>query len=184
MFDIETIGTEPEAVVISVGAVNFNINGIIAKKLWVLNQAPQKAAGRREDAETLAWWASQSKDAKSVFNVKKGLFEPKDFIDDMKEFLADSLMDEGETFSSLKPIGNGANFDITILEHFIMMFSEGKKAAIPWKFYNVWCFRTFDKLTRCKEAHPREGVHHDALDDATYQAECFIKALNKNRKKS
>lgn len=181
MIDIETIGTQPEAVVLSIGAVCFNKGGIFAKKQWILNLDVQKKAGRTEDQDTLSWWKEQSREARNVFELceKEGI-HPFDWVEDFNEFLLEACTKVNEKFKDIKPVGNGANFDITIIEHLICMF--GGKAFIPWKFWNVWCFRTLNHVFKLKDKLPRQGVHHDALDDAIYQAQCMLLFLNRGNK--
>ena len=43
---------------------------------------------------------------------------------------------------------------------------------VPWDFWNVNCCRTIKRIAyeRGWKMPAREGVHHDALDDAVYQA--------------
>ena len=67
-----------------------------------------------------------------------------------------------------------SGFDITIVEDLYRRHHEKHEFAIPWKFWNVWCFRTFNHLTKARDKFKREGVHHDALDDARYQAQVVL----------
>jgi len=44
--------------------------------------------------------------------------------------------------------------------------------AIPWKFYNGRCFRTYKNLPGAKEIKvPFAGTKHNALFDAVHQAQ-------------
>ena len=64
MIDIETLGTGPDAVVLSVGAVKFspyNPQEPHAKTLWKPNIDEQTTAGRSVLESTLEWWAKQPK---------------------------------------------------------------------------------------------------------------------------
>jgi exodeoxyribonuclease VIII len=50
----------------------------------------------------------------------------------------------------------------------------------PWKFYNVNDCRTIERLARrrtgmTRRMFPRTGTHHNALDDAKYQAHYISK---------
>ncbi len=62
MIDIETLGTEPGSVVLSVGAVKFDpFNNIEPNngKHWMLDVDAQTNVGRLVDESTLAWWGKQ-----------------------------------------------------------------------------------------------------------------------------
>ena len=181
MFDIETIGTDAEAVIVSVGVCCFNKEGILSKREWVLDMDEQKARGRTEDKETLLWWSKQSGKAKAVFLVKNRI-KALDFIEELLDYLTDNCMSVGETFKDLKPVGNCACFDITILEHFFKMFVGKKK--IPWQFWNILSFRTANYFFKLKDKVKREGTYHNAADDAEYQAKCWITLWSKKEPKN
>lgn len=190
MYDFETFGTDPDSVVISLGGVAFNRDGVLGKKYWVFDWDNQP--GRTRDHDTEQWWTRQSNEAKQVmFTPAEKKISLETFLDDNDQWLEGLCFELGESrnpktgkWKELKPMGNGANFDIVILEHIYRTLRENGKHSIPWAFWNVWCFRTFDALTKCKELKAknveRKGtndnkvVKHNALADALWQAECVI----------
>lgn len=187
MLDFVTLGQDPTTKVVSLGAVAFNREGIISKKYWVYDLDLQPT--RTEDPETVAWWAKQSPEARAVFKT------PKDKCISIENMLADQdrwieslsleldeQRDKAGKWRDLKVWGNGANFDVVIMEDMIRTLHPKSKAGIPWAFWNVWCFRTFDKMTGIKADNPRnkkthgiQVVAHNALDDAIWQTECLLK---------
>ena len=174
MIDIETIGNDPSTVIVSFGAVCFNRDGIISKGQWELNLQEQINTGRTLSEPTLQWWMRQKDEARSVFNSKNPKLKPSEFIEAFYSFLDDALEKVGEGRDELKPWGNGSSFDISVTEDFIRQYHPEGREGVPWKFWNQWCFRTFNHLTKCKELVQRQGVHHDALDDAVFQTECVL----------
>jgi hypothetical protein len=71
MFDLETLDTKPSAVVLSLGAVKFDPRqkGLDpdAERLSLrLEIDPQSAMGRTISDDTIAWWATQSKEAQEA----------------------------------------------------------------------------------------------------------------------
>lgn len=62
MLDLETLDTRPSAVIVSIGAVEFDTNGPnpLREFYRVLQLPPQLSRGRTECPETLAWWSRQS----------------------------------------------------------------------------------------------------------------------------
>lgn len=174
MVDLETLGTSPDSVVLSAGAVFFNKkDGIVLEAYSPFNLDCQLESGRKIDANTLSWWLKQDDKAKKVFTeVEKAqryyfLYQ---FIDDA---INDCIADKPFMLKNLKVWGMGANFDVVIMEDDYRRHGED----IPWAFWNVNCFRMFNKLTKCRDKRAREGVFHNALDDARYQARCVLDVI-------
>lgn len=182
MIDFETLGTAPSSACISLGAVAFNNQGIVAEKHFTLNLKSQLRAGRTIDADTIIWWMQQEGAAKKQFLESRGGLSVAQFLIELEAFIDGSLAKVSEKRDELKPWGNGANFDISILEDFFRRHHENGNDAIPWKFWNVWCYRTTSHLYGTKDALPRrQGTYHNALDDARHQVNSWFAAL-KNRK--
>lgn len=183
MLDFETLGQTPDTIVVSLGAVAFNREGILGKRYWVFDWENQ--AGRTQDPETVAWWGRQTPDARLVFDTPKQLRTSLEvWVDQFENFIEGISFEVGEykdpktgKWKDLKPISNGANFDCVIVEDIIRKI-KGKE-AIPFAFWNVWCFRTFDHLFKIKEKMPKNTVgkavvKHNALEDAVWQTECIL----------
>jgi hypothetical protein len=175
MLDFETLGSAADTIVVSLGAVAFNKGGIVNKKLFHFDLEEQARLGRSFTGDTLAWWMRQSQEARAVFNSKETKLPLELFFLEFENFVDDALTRVGEKRDELKPWGKGANFDISILESLYREKHTKFAAGIPWKFWNVWCFRTFAALTGCEKLHARpHGTHHNALEDAEYQARCVL----------
>lgn len=167
MLDLETLGTFPGASVISVGAVQFELDGSIGTTFHRnISAASCRELGLLEDPQTVEWWTKQSKEAQD--RVTK---EPKPVTAVVTEFNS-WFMRSGCEFVW----GNGATFDVTLWEAVCRKLG----IAAPWKFWNVRDMRTvihlFDLDVRTMN---RVGVHHDALDDAKFQVKCVAAALKK-----
>lgn len=168
MIDLETLGTDVDAVVISIGACFFDpkTKEIGAKFNMNLNVEDQMTT-RSITASTLKWWMCQADAAKTVFN---------------EESAATSLilkMFVTWVLTNAKPEevvvwGNGANFDISIIEHIL----KENKVVVPWLYKNVMDLRTFKKYIANDAKIVRHGVHHNALDDAISQAQ-FVMEYSK-----
>lgn len=160
MVDLETLGTSPDAAVISIGAVKFDLDsdtidddGFYAS----ISIESNLVAGRRIDEDTLLWWLQQSKAAQAVF------FEPKEALGSALESFADWLEHDKRYVWS-----NGADFDLPILAHAFR--SHGMD--VPWQFWNSRCVRTYKNLP-CAALVPKakeQGIKHNALHDAVAQA--------------
>lgn len=169
MLDFETLGQKPDTTVLSLGAVFFTREGILKEKEWVFDLKGQFNARRSVTADTLLWWMQQSEAARKVFtDTKKGIMV-KDFLHEMNCLIANP---------DTCVWGNGATFDVGIIENMYHTF----QMELPWKFWNVRCYRTLKMMFGIeKVAPPREGTHHNALDDARYQAKCLMGFLNSHQ---
>ena len=185
MLDFETMGQSPDTVVISLGAVAFNRDGILGKKYWVFDWENQP--GRTIDPATKAWWDRQSIEAKQVFltpkdqriSIDKFIAEHDQWIEGICFELNESRNPKTGQWKELKPISNGANFDLVILEDMYRKHHKLGRDGIPFAFWNTWCFRTLDHLFKIKEAMPKNKVgqnvlKHNALADAIWQTNCVL----------
>lgn len=160
MNDLETLGTKPNSPVLSIGAVFFDRDGLKDEFYKVLDYQQQIKDGRPMDWDTMKWWMFQDDMAKKVFKDKGAdtFSALKQYVEFCKRYKA-------------KPWGNGAGFDITILENILEMYG----IEIPWKFWDIRDHRTFTQFFPKKVE--REGTYHNALDDAKYQATNIIENL-------
>lgn len=170
MVDLETLGTTADAVILSIGAVRFDLDsdeiddaGFYAS-VSIDSNLEYK---RRVQEDTLIWWLGQSAAAQKVFH------EPKDTLPSSLVGLSDWIDTDNYFVWS-----NGADFDLPMLAHaFTQMSME-----IPWKFWNSRCLRTYRALPGAKDVSvPRLGTHHNALQDAIYQAR-LAQAIQKTLK--
>jgi hypothetical protein len=184
MLDWETLGTSPDSVCLSLGAVFFDRDGIHDKELFVLNAPDQRKHGRTENEATKIWWSKQSLDAQKQLKASEvGGDSIQRFLENFEEFIDLSLAGYKQRRDTLCPWGNGANFDIPLLEDFYRRHHKGGQDAIPWKFWNVWCYRTFSNLTKCRDLVPRRhGTYHNALDDSIHQVNTVLAFWNKGKK--
>jgi len=169
MIDLETLGTTADATILSIGAVRFDLetgtvydhNSHTFYKSVTIDSQP----ARQISGDTIAWWMAQSTAAKTVFT------EP-------KVSLWNALMDLREWVNTSPEFGhpnvwsNGADFDLPMLVH---AYSQ-EKIILPWKPYAGRCYRTYKNLPGARDVKViRVGEHHNALDDAIYQAEHVCK---------
>lgn len=167
MLDLETLGTKPGCIVVSVGAVGFDrYTGTILREFYrVIDLADSQRHGLTIDAETVAWWMRQSDEARAVFSVSKlDVAALEDAAFDFIEWFA-------ECSGAACPIwAHGAAFDLPIWE--AALAAADWKA--PWAFWNTRDTRTVYDLTGFDpKSVPREGTYHNALDDARHQVRCL-----------
>ncbi len=168
MIDLETMGQGPNAAIIALGAVEFDIEkSSLGRDFYeVVDLQSSIASGGVADASTILWWMKQSDEARKEF-ARIGDTLP-DVLYDFSMWLF-----EAAERSKLCIWGNGATFDNVILS------SAYRNAELeqPWMYYGDRCYRTIKNL------HPdikmeRQGTYHNALDDAKSQAVHLIAMLN------
>jgi DNA polymerase III epsilon subunit-like protein len=159
MFDLETLGTTADAVIMSVGAVKFDLrSGKIEDDAFYRSISIESNFDlrRRVSEDTLIWWMKQGAAAQTVFH------EAKETLSVVLEELSDWIGNKKSLVWS-----NGADFDIPMLAH---AFTQCQ-IEIPWEFYNARCVRTYKKLPGAENIKIEQiGVKHNALADAYHQA--------------
>lgn len=164
MLDLETLGTTADAVILSIGAVKFNLesNAISEDGFYAsVSIDSNLMAGRIVSEDTLLWWMEQSREAREVF------YEAKGSLDRALENLSDWFGDDDYCVWS-----NGADFDIPILAHAYAQL----KMELPWRFYNTRCVRTYKSLP-CASRVAKPVNDHNALRDAINQAR-YVQAIH------
>jgi len=168
MVDLETLGIKPGSAILSIGAVLFDPDKKLPKKVPEKKTFYQNieiktslAMGLTVDQSTVDWWKKQDKKAQDILKVDK--------ITVQKAFLNFRLF-----FSQNKIVyiwSHGSGFDVVLLE-------EGYRKIemmFPWKCWNIRDTRTIFDLAGIRCDH-KEGIHHYALDDAINQARSIQKA--------
>lgn len=165
MIDLETLGTDQNAVVISIGVVLMDMNEkrVLRENSFyhTLHWGDQVKRGRAIDAGTVKWWLEQSKDAQAGVLVKP-MMDNQGVLAELGQFLP----------KGAAVWGNGADFDCTIMQSLYRTY----EMYCPWKYNMHRCFRTMRALSTVPAAE-RTGVHHNALDDAITQAEHLMQIL-------
>ena len=169
MIDLETMGKNPDAPIISIGAIFFDPQtGDMGPEFS--KTIDLETAGGVIDRDTIKWWLKQSREAQSAIMTDEIPLD--DALLQLREFIDEN---SGEFF--VQVWGNGANFDNTILRRSY----ERQGITCPWRYYNDRDVRTIVELGKAidfdaRTAIPFEGERHNALDDARYQAK-YVSAI-------
>lgn len=158
MLDLETMGTRPGSVIVSVGAIEFDPKSARLGRTFYQTCSIASAVdvGLAMDPETVTWWLQQNEDARKELTQAKG---------DLKSVLVAFSHWLFHCGKDVKVWGNGSDFDNALLAEAYRRVSE----PVPWLFWNNRCYRTMKSLFRNTKLE-REGTHHNALDDAIHQA--------------
>lgn len=160
MVDLETMGKNADAPIVSIGAVAFDPNGgggiIDGFYVTVDLSSSVKCGGGVIDPETVMWWLGQSKAAQNALTNGGELS------------IREALFEFTKWFSEVRGVelwGNGAAFDNVILSSAYSRLG----ISTPWNFWNDRCYRTVKNMFPDVQMD-RTGTHHNAYDDAKSQA--------------
>ncbi|EPT9304424.1 3'-5' exoribonuclease domain-containing protein [Escherichia coli] len=161
--DLETMGTNPDAPINSIGGKFFDpATGEMGPEFS--KAIDLETSGGIIDRKTIKWWAKRSREAQSA------IFTDEISLDvALRLFIEFIEKNSGGCF--VQVWGNGANFDNVILRRSY----ERQGIPCPWLYYNDRDVRTIVELGNAigfdvRMAIPFEGVPHNALDDARHQA--------------
>jgi 3' exoribonuclease, RNase T-like len=161
MVDLETLGTTADSVILSIGAVKFDLEGdsIVDEEGFYssISIDSNLELGRKVNEDTMLWWLKQPAAAQQVFHEEK--FALLDALEQFSDWV------ENRTYTVWS---NGASFDIPMLEHAY----KTSRMEVPWEFWNTRCFRTYKNLpgARGVKMPEKQGIRHNALSDAYNQA--------------
>ena len=156
MIDLETLDTNPQATVLTVGGVKFNPFDDSEPHSEFYYKLDLDSQDRAVSDDTIAWWGRQDQKVQDEAFGTEGRVHIDEFLDSLPKWIVgvDKLW------------GHGYGFDITIIED--MLRQRGKNT--PWQFWQVMDSRTLYAMAK---VDPRKGMQsdlHNALADAYFQA--------------
>jgi hypothetical protein len=156
MVDLETLGTMPGSVIVSLGALEFMPAG---SSFYALIDATScQQLGLRIEAGTVMWWLGQNEAARQALIETPG--EP---ITGVLGAFAD-WMAAVRGGGDLRLWAKGPSFDASLLRSAY----RAARMEAPWHYAEERCVRTVLELAGVERA--ADGVQHHALDDARRQA--------------
>lgn len=169
MLDLETLSTQPDAVILSLGAVIFDPYKMSQPTSWCtikFDVDEQIARGRHIQPDTLKWWGQQSPE---VIELAMGETDREPVTEALTRFRK-FVLHADEIWSQ------GPVFDIVMLENIYNQY----QLHVPWPYWKIRDSRTLFKSLNYdprSELRSAGASHHDALDDAVIQAlavqQCF-----------
>lgn len=175
MLDLETWGSGPKALPVSIGAVKFDDVSILDRfHVGIDVKSLPRDLGCIIDPDTMLWWMDEERaDARREWLA----LEKVDIRTALEGFWlwyestpGDEIpldpADAPHAYGEKLPIwGNGATFDNVILRNAY----DACGMEYPAPFWKDWCYRTVKNL-RPDIKLQRVGTHHSAVDDAESQA--------------
>lgn len=169
MLDLETLGTLPGCVIVSLGAVEFDTNtGKIGRRFYrTIKIQSALNVGLFVEGQTIEWWLKQSEEARAAIL--------KDAVDIEVALCAFALW-----FNPNYTIwGNGLGFDVSILK----MAFHAIKYPHPWKYDAERDVRTIvAENPELKNKAAFVGVRHEPIADCEHQIKYVVAILQWLRK--
>lgn len=173
MVDIETLSTAVNAVVLSIGAVEFNIFTGAIKREFYCELRLDMQRDRHIAGDTVQWWIKQltENNATNIFtkaNAEKKA--PNEAVFALAEFFKSRAygVTSPEEYENIEVWACDPDFDLAILSN---LYGE-LNLPVPWKFWNTRSVRTARMLNKIVGiVVPQVVVTHNALEDCKRQVE-------------
>ena len=172
MIDLETLGKTTDAVVTELSAVAFKVTGEIVSDFSVFISKEDQVTnyGRTICPETIAWWESQTAEARKI--QEDGAKEAVPLLIAMMKFEEWVQRTNANFHSNVQELpspiawGNGISFDLGKI-HSMM---ETNDMSVPWDYWAEADVRTIHKLVpHHKQNMEFIGTPHFGLDDCKHQ---------------
>ena len=152
MIDIETVGTGPNACILTIAAQTFDPLSVgYQKQDYYARVDVDSQPDREVDDSTVEWWATQP---------EEGRIPLKQALEELSKLC----------FHCKLTWANGTTFDMVILENAMKQL----KLPIPWQFWNVRDARTVYSLY---PDLPKPRASHHALEDCRRQIDLLQQTL-------
>lgn len=166
--DLETLGTNVDSQILSIGACVFDLSGTIHASIELPIKLP-KDRNINATPGTIEFWLSQA--TSNPTSVLATFNNPE--AEDLMCALG-SLSRFIRCYNGEEIWANGTKFDLGMLEYqYKLNFID-----VPWTYNADCCMRTLRRIVGNLEVDFR-GVAHNSRDDAIWQAKYIAQALTK-----
>ena len=167
MLDLETLGTRPDCVILTLGAVKFDPYslGDPGPGLYLRPDADEQIArGREVQEDTLQWWMRQAEDVREEALGEGDRVSIDTMYKELNRFLVgvDCIWAQGPVF------------DIAIRENLYRQYGW----PTPWQFWQIRDSRTLFAVHGDPRVKGKVGLHN-ALEDCVSQATAVQQVYNR-----
>lgn len=173
MLDLETMGNGPDAAIVAIGAVAFDLEtATISPRGFYVRIDLESAVknGGVMGPETVLWWLQQTQEARDEIAAPD--IERVEILVALASFRR--WIEDEAAGADTRMWGNGASFDNVILRG---AYQRARQLQ-PWHWWNDRCYRTIKGLYGSDIKIERLGTHHHALADAESQALHLLRMLD------
>ena len=158
MIDLETLSTNPDAVILTVGGVKFNPYSSVEPSQGMyfrVDVDSQTKQGREVMEDTLDWWSNQPAEIREEALGDKDRISLQDMIKTINKWSVGV-----DVFWCQGPL-----FDYAILQNLYKQIGH----PVPWQYWQIRDSRTLFSLVPRDPNEKREALHN-ALADCYFQA--------------
>lgn len=181
-FDLETLGINHDAMILSIGAVKFDRDtGELGETFYRIIDITDPLGGGTIDASTVVWWMNKTQAARDA------VFSNDPLLTGERTPLRQALVEFSEFLGFDDQLPEGQYPDITLWQRgdkdsqWLTSAYEGMNLAMPYRYWQVNDQRTLTALFKPFLPN-RFGVEHNALDDALHQAQCLVNVFGRLRR--
>jgi len=168
MLDLEALGKTCDSVILSIGAVAFDMDGTVGPEFEKFPKVDEQFVNRKIEWSTIQWWMSQEQTARMTITEAPRSQSLVNCLIDLKQFCEDNLDEKFKVWS------NGASFDIAMLNH---AYSQCGMET-PWTYRNQLDCRTMVYLSKIStKKFESSGTKHNAIDDCKWQIAWTVDAF-------
>jgi hypothetical protein len=167
MLDLETLGTRPGCVILTLGAVKFDPYSLKEPGPGIyfrVDVDEQTALGREVQEDTMQWWLEQVEDVREEALGEHDRVSLNTMYRDLNRFLVgvDNIWAQGPLF------------DFAILEHLYRQMGW----PTPWHYWQIRDSRTLFGVHGDPRVKGKAGLHN-ALEDCVSQATAVQQIYNR-----
>src|SRR4051812_42594536 len=164
MIDLETLSTEHNAVVLSLGATMFRQGKDSVKNnefyARIVDPSVQHEKGCHVSLPTVAWWIRQdpatAMQAFPLSAAELGVMSTMEMLTQFRQYL--TSISPGD-LGQIGVWANGSDFDCVILASLYRAF----KMPAPWEFRQNRCYRTIKNMYKDVQFNGQNRAKHNAL---------------------
>jgi hypothetical protein len=166
--DIETLGTKPGSVILSIGAVQFDIvTGETGKQFYInIDAVDSQKNGLTIDASTALWWMKQSDEARK--SLEDNCTTLKAALNSFEAWLEDINDKDVQIWA------NAPSFDLILLRSAY----EAIEMGAPWFYWQERCIRTLIAFNPILKKQIVNEFPHNAMGDCLYQIKYCVAIYN------
>lgn len=173
MVDIETLSTDSNAVVLTIGAIPFLSDGTIAvdKDMYFYERVNLSSYNKYVNNEfsfnyeTLLWWLKQKEEIRNDTFLNGPRYNIEVVMQDFSNYLM--IIKAYFKVDKINIWSHGKDFDVVILQNAFKVC----KLECPWKFWDTRDTRTIYALANIDLKNIGGFNDHDAIEDCLKQIE-------------
>lgn len=162
VIDIETLGINAGCPIIQIGAVHVKDGEITDTFNCYPQLENQLLEGFRIETDTLRWWLKHAVQLDKIFSEQNVIL--KTCLNAFIDFIQ---------WTNVLYWGCSPSFDLDILAYAMRHYGFN----VPWMYWQERDIRTIRNEAFIGDFKPKNDYPHDALADATEEAEILIKAV-------